>query len=319
MKMTYNIRIGKYRLGMLDSFSIHSSVELLSDTAKITLPGQSHGKTLNVEDRLKVGDEVLIEAGYNNTLKQEFKGYLSAIETDNGSLVLACEDAVYLTRKALPNKQLKNVSVKELLNEVVKVMGNGYTARTNYSRTWDKFVFQDTNGYDVLKKIQEECALNVYVSGKELIAEPIDTFNSNQRIILDFAENVETESLKYRKSGDRKYEVTVEGLNKNGERKKVQVGTPGGEKRHIIITSWENEDDLKQRGKEEMKRLDYDGYEGDITTWGVPYIRPGYAAEVRDQQYEYKNGVYFIPSVTTEFSRSGFSRKVQLGRKLSNG
>ena len=44
--MTYDITVGNYRLGMLDKVEIHKSVELLADTATITLPGAEYNAAL---------------------------------------------------------------------------------------------------------------------------------------------------------------------------------------------------------------------------------------------------------------------------------
>lgn len=51
--MGYDITVGRYKVGMLDSVEIHKSVELLADTAEITLPGAQYNAALEVEDKLK--------------------------------------------------------------------------------------------------------------------------------------------------------------------------------------------------------------------------------------------------------------------------
>jgi hypothetical protein len=272
---------------------------------------------LDIEKKIRKGDEVAIQIGYDEGLKMEFKGYLNAIATENGNIILRCEDAMYLSRKPMKSAQLSNVSVKELLDMVASVMGGGIRARTNYNRTWDKFVLDNTNGRDVLQKIQDECRLNIYVLGDELVAEPADTFHSNKKVKYDFAKNIEKSELKYRNADEREFEVIVEGLDKNGTRKTVTIGKEGGEKRKVIVTAWKDEADLKRRGEEEMKHLAYDGYEGSITAWLIPYVEPGYAATLHDADYEYRNGTYYVPAVTTEISASGGVRKVQIGRKLN--
>ena len=65
--MQYDIQIGEYRLGMLDKVEIHKSVEQLADTAVITLPASQYNKALQVEDKLKRGDSVIIKLGYEET------------------------------------------------------------------------------------------------------------------------------------------------------------------------------------------------------------------------------------------------------------
>ena len=78
-----------------------------------------------------------------------------------------------------------------------------------------------------------------------------------------------------------------------------------------------DEASMKARGELEVKRRTYDGYEGSITGWLIPQCRPADSVTLRDRDYPYKDGTYFVTSVTTEFSRSGGSRKIDIGFRLS--
>ena len=49
--MAFDIRIGTYKLCMIDKVEIHRSVELLADTAVITLPASEYNHALQVEDK----------------------------------------------------------------------------------------------------------------------------------------------------------------------------------------------------------------------------------------------------------------------------
>lgn len=83
--MAYDIEIGGWHVGMLDSVEVHRSVELLADTATITLPGAQYNVALDVEDKLHRGDKVIIRFGYKEEgLKEEFTGWLQQISTDGG-------------------------------------------------------------------------------------------------------------------------------------------------------------------------------------------------------------------------------------------
>ena len=75
--MQFDIQIGSYKLGMLDKVEIHKSVEQLADTAVITLPASQYNNALQVEDKLKRGDGVIIKFGYKETgIEMEFEGWL---------------------------------------------------------------------------------------------------------------------------------------------------------------------------------------------------------------------------------------------------
>ena len=68
LRMDFDISVGNYRLKMVDAVKVKHSVEQLSDTATITLPAMVEGKALQVEGKLKAGDKVTIQLGYNDRL-----------------------------------------------------------------------------------------------------------------------------------------------------------------------------------------------------------------------------------------------------------
>lgn len=313
--MCWKIRIGKFRLGLLDAVKIHRSVDLLSDSAEIVLPAVLMNKALRLEGKLERGQEVEICLGYNGELKTEFNGYLLDVGTDRGNMVLKCEDSMYLLRKPLPDVELKSVSLKQLLEYAVRETGAGLETACSYDFVYDKYVVSGMTGYSLLKKLQEETRANVYMKERTLHIHPAyeETFG---KVKYDFSVNIEKDNLVYKKAAERVFEVEVGGTGKDGSPVKVKVGTAGGDKRTVKIQGVTDSEALKKRGEEEMKRLSYDGYEGDFTGWLIPYCEAGYAAKITDGEYPEKNGTYYVTAVTTEFSNNGGSRKVQLGRKL---
>lgn len=313
--MVYDIQIGDYKLGLLESVEIHKSVDLLADTAVIVVPGVVYNQSLDVEDKVKVGDPVTIQLGYDDNLVTEFEGFLKRIDTDDSRLTFNCEDGIYQTRKPVANKQLNKTTVKEIAEYCLSEIGMSKLNCT-YNITYEKFVIMNANAFDVLKKIQDETKANIYFKGDELNIHPAYVEKGGD-VEYDFAVNIEKSDLKYRKQDDRKFEVTVEGIGLDGKKKTVVVGSAGGEKRTIKLFNVTNEAELKKRGLEEMKYLTYEGYEGSITGWLIPFVEPTYSARIHDKEYEFKNGSYYVVSVTTTFSENGGVRKVQLGRKLT--
>ena len=313
--MVYDIQIGNYKLGLLQSVEIHKSVDLLADTATIVVPGVVYNQSLDIEDKVKVGDAVKIKLGYDENLITEFEGFLQRIDTDDSSLTFNCEDGIYLTRKPVKDKQFNKVSVKQIVEYCLSEIGMKELNCT-YNITYEKFVIKNANAYDVLKKLQDDTKANIYMNGTELNIHPA-YIEKGGNVQYDFAVNIESSDLKYRNKDDRKFEIVVEGIGLDGKKKSVTVGTTGGEKRTVKVFNVMNDEALKQRGIEEMKYLSYDGYEGNITGWLIPVVEPTYSAHIYDREYEYKTGSYYVISVTTTFDESGGVRKVGLGRKLT--
>ena len=314
--MVYDIQVGSYQIAMLDKVEIHSSVELLADTAKITLPAAEYNKALDVEQELRRGDAVTIRLGYAETgLVTEFVGYLQRIATDNGDLTLTCEDDLYLFRKPLKDAVLAKISLSSLLARIIQEMGVSIKVDCSYSWVYDKFVVKAATGYDVLKKIQEECGADIYLREGVLHLHPPGEVIGTERI-YDFAYNIEEANLTYRRAEDKKYLIAVKALLPNGKVREFEVGTPGGDKITVKCPT-SDEASMRLRADTELRRRTFDGYDGSIETWLVPECVAGDTVELHDADYPHKEGVYFVRSVTTEFSSSGGKRKIELGFRLS--
>jgi len=314
--MVWNISIGKYLLAMLDSVEITRSVEALSDTAIIILPGTAYNKALDIESKINVGDKVKIELGYDDKPVTEFEGYLQSIATDDGSIKLNCEDALFLFKKSLKNSEKVNISVKSLLEQLIKELNLPYSISCDYDFSYDKFVINNATGYDVLKKIQEEAKPNIYLKSGVLHIHPqySEIFGTS---IYDFGKNIEKSELVYKKEEDRKYLVTVESTDNTGKVIKVEAGSTGGESLNLKISGVSNETSLRKMAEEALKMRSYTGYEGSFKTWLVPYCDAGYKATIIDSDYEYKNGSYYVIEVKTVFSKSGGERTIKIGKKIS--
>ena len=314
--LDFEVKIGEFYLGMVESITIHKSVELLADTCEIVLPAARLNKALEIEEQIKRGDEVSVSIGYKEVgIKEEFKGYLQRISTDGGSIKLFCEDDLFQFRKDLPNEELKKISLSDLLSKVVKGIGKNYKVDCSYTWVYDKFVIRDATGYDVLKKVQEECGADIYLKDGVLHIHPPGEVIGKERF-YDFAVNIEEAELSFKRAEDKKVKVVVKAIMPDGKVKEIEVGSTGGEKVEVKCHASDTAS-MKARGEAEVKRRTFDGYDGSITTWLIPECNPGDTASIHDGDYTYKDGTYFVRSVTTEFSEGGGKRKVELGYRLS--
>lgn len=314
--LDFEVKIGEFYLGMVESITIHKSVELLADTCEFVLPAARLNKALEVEEQIKRGDEVSVSIGYKEVgIKEEFKGYLQRISTDGGSIKLFCEDDLFQFRKDLPNEELKKISLSDLLSKVVKGIGKNYKVNCSYTWVYDKFVIRDATGYDVLKKVQEECGADIYLKDGVLHIHPPGEVVGKERF-YDFAVNIEEAELSFKRAEDKKVKVVVKAIMPDGKVKEIEVGSTGGEKVEVKCHASDTAS-MKARGEAEVKRRTFDGYDGSITTWLIPECNPGDTASIHDGDYTYKDGTYFVRSVTTEFSEGGGKRKVELGYRLS--
>jgi len=268
-----------------------------------------------VEEKIKRGDAVSIRLGYEESgLVEEFRGWLQRIATDNGTLKLVCEDDLFRYRKDISDAVLKKVRLSELLEKVVEGTGTGDAIDCSYSWTYSKFIINDATGYDVLKKIREECGADIYVRDGVLHLHPPGEVVGKERI-YDFALNVEDNDLTYRTTEDNRFRIVVKANMPDGTVRKIEVGSTGGDK--IVVKSpVADADVMRQRGEAELKRRSFNGYDGSITTWLIPECCPGDTAVIHDRDYPRKDGTYFVNSVTTTFGKDGGKRKIGLGFRI---
>lgn len=311
--MSWKITIGQYRLTMLDCVEITRSVEKLSDTAVIVLPGSCFNKAIEVESMIRRSDQVLIQLGYDDNLVTEFEGYLDRISTDDGSITLHCEDSLFTLKKTLPDKELISPDIADILQYIL--IGSKITVECDYSFKYDKYIIKGETAYQVLKKIQEETKANIYLKGNVLHVHPqySEIFGD---AVYSFQDNIESSDLEYKKSEDRIFEVTVEGKGKDGKVIRETVGKKGGDSVTIKIDGVSDTATLRNLANEQLKVKSYTGYSGSFTGWLIPYCDAGYKVYLTDLDYEYKTGTYYVLEVAVKFGASGGSRIVKIGKKL---
>lgn len=314
--MCYEIIVGgRYTLAMLEAVDIQKSVDLLTGTAAVTVPAIVYNQALKHEEYVKVGDTIVIKLGYDDGLVEEFTGYVQRIDTDDDTLTFNCEDSMYLTRKPVRDKLFLNTSVKAIARYCLTSIGFK-KMECDYDVDYEKFVISKAGAFDVLKKLKEETKANIYFVGDTLHIHP-PYIEKGGTVVYDFAVNVESSDLKYRRKDDRKITIEINSVGTDGKKIKSTFGTTGGEVHKIKVSSPMSANNLAKVAKTEFNRLCFDGYEGSITTWLIPVVKPTYSARIIDKDYQFKTGTYYVAAVQTTFDENGGVRKITLGKKLS--
>lgn len=308
----------KFQLALLHSIEVNKSVELLSDTATIVLPEAVMNKVLSIDSKIKRGSEVVIKFGYVSKLRTEFIGYVVDVQTNDSSIKILCEDALFLFRKKVEDKAFKSTSVSKIAQYLVDQVDSSYKVVCDYDLGYEKFVIHQATAYDVLKKLREEIKCNVYFnSEKKELHLHAPFIEKGGEVKYSMQQNIETSSLEYKKAIDKKFEITVESIDKEGKVKSIKSGTTGGDSINIKVGAM-NDLDLKKIADSELSRRSYDGFEGSIDTWLIPNVEPTYSARFSDDDYPDKKGTYYVVSVKTTFSDAGGVRTVTFGIKLAN-
>lgn len=313
--LNWHITIGKYKVQTLKEVKITTSVLNLSDTATIEMPGQYLNTWRKIEDKVHVGDAVTIQLGYDNDLETEFTGYLKRISRDNNSLVLECEDALYLMDETVEDVEYKSISLKDLLQKVLVQVDPEMTVDCDYDFTYEKMVVFKSTALDVLKKVHDDTKANIWFEGKTLHVHPVyQEQKGDKAVIYDTEVNVQSNELKWKDKADKKVMVEVKYVSPEGNLAKEEFGVSGGEK-VTRFANTSNKSDLKKAAENEYNLWNYSGYEGSLTGWLVPVVKAGGSVRLRDK--ERPEGKYYVTGVEIEFGQNGAKRKVTLGRKLS--
>jgi hypothetical protein len=315
--MCQRITINGQILKGVTEVETESTVESLSDTARIVLPFKIYGVPFDLEKRFKRGDSVKIELGYDDKYQVEFDGFIRSLSTNN-PCVIECEDWMYKMRKEVKSKAFANVSVNTILGYICNELGfvlNSTVADLKY----DKFIIRNATGYEVLEKIRQQFGISIYAKPNTIVAN-LKYVEKTGSVSFDMAKNVKAANLQYLRETDVKVQVKVKGVKKdNTATKEIVVGTAGGEvvtmpdQRNITdITS------LEAKAKEYLKTLNYEGYRGELTSFGKPFCDLGYSAKIRDPDFPERTGAYYVKGVKVRFSStSGYERAIQLGLKLN--
>lgn len=314
------IEIGNYIFNSVTEVEITKSVEELIDTAIIKMPLKFKVKDNNeqkfTEEVIKAGDPVNITLAYEGKYEGvEFEGFVARIKPKI-PLEIHCEDAMYLLRRKNISRSFEKTTMKEILEEVVKDTPIKLSKRIP-SVALEKYIIKDANGTQVLQGLKDNLAMTVFLEDDgSLYCGLQQLTNIGQRVIYDLNYNLVENNLEFKTSDDKKIKVKYTYIDKENKRKSYEFGDPDGELRTYHTSIVSDEKKLEEMAKTEIKKLKYDGFEGDVTSFLIPYVTRGMGAEVRDSEHKNREGNYFIKAVVTTFGTGGARRKATFGNKI---
>lgn len=319
------VTIGLYTFRQVKEVEIVKSVDLLSDTATIELPMTAlFGNTTvgfvrrQVEQEITVGAPVKITLAYKGVFeKVEFEGFVRWVKPNVPTVTIECEDVIFRVRQKQITKNFGKTTLREVLKHIVADTGlelAGDIPDVNF----DQFIVKNVNGAQALEKIKENYGLFIFVddAGK-LFAGLRQTRNIGETVVYDLYRNVISHDLKFRRAEDVRINLKVIGVRPDNTKIEVIVGDVTGEQRTVFRYNVTDVATLKKLGEAELSELKYDGYEGTITGFLIPYATRGMNVEIRDRNYPERTGSYFIPKVTTTYGTGGARRTIELSSKIS--
>lgn len=316
-----NIEIGKYRFKAIHGVEITKSVEDLADTAVIKLPSRfrvkQNGTQQYTEQALKVGDKVMVTLGYEDFYEGvEFKGFVKKI-SPKIPLEIHCEDNIWLLRRKNITKAWNTgATLEEILNEVVA--GTSVKLADNLPKLeFEKFIIKNANGAQVLQKLKEDYALSVFIQDDgRLYAGLQQATNIGEKVNYDLDYNLVENNLEFKSAEERKIKVRYTYIDKENNQKSIEVGDVDGELRTFFTSVISDVAKLKEMAQAEIDKMKYDGYDGNIKTFLIPYATRGMKASLTNREFKHRSGDYFIKKLVLTFDTGGARRNLSLGQRL---
>lgn len=299
----------------------------------------------NTPPLLLRGDKIKIQFGYNfsdptadlpnnrtTTLNTEFEGYITKIN-NRMPIEIECEDNMYVLKQLdAPNKVFpaSQYTVQTMMEELVK--GTGFTINAgNIQTSVGDFRVQNATVAQVLEVLRKDTRIESYFRGNELRCSGL-VYYPQDRVekVFAFQQNIISDKLEYRRLDDIKLgikaysinKVELTSLNKNGKPKTKEkrletfVGKPGGEVRTLYFWNITDIDTLKKLAEERLSRMYYEGVKGVFTTFGLPSMKHGDAAIIRDNILTERNGTYLIRGIKKSFGMTGFRQDIELDIRI---
>lgn len=315
----------KYLLKGLHSYEGKKSVHQIVQTCKVELPlsvlyrNKDITVVQNLIDKIKEGDKIIVELGYNNKNVREFEGYIKRINPKM-PLELECEDEMYLLRKIRLTKSFKKNDVREVLqymmDELYKQQGVRFELYDNIPKV-DVFNFwmDKANGITVLQELEDKYLLNSYlttINGRKVLYCGLMYGLKKKRVKYIFNRNtINLNDLKYNKPNDRTFKVEIRHVASDGHEIKYEFGDKHGEEHKILLQANMTEAAIKHYAEGVLQGLQAGGYKGHFTTFLIPHIEPGDISDTTDPQFIERGGNYYTSTVVTKFG-SGARREPEI-------
>lgn len=319
--LTSEIKIGQFTFCSISEVEIIKSIEELSDTATIKMPSKfivrQNGEEKLVENALKVGDKVSIKLGYEEKYEGvEFTGFVVAIGSKI-PLEIKCEDAMWLLRrKNITHAFNDKTPLKTILQKVVENTEIELSDKIPNVEV-EKFIIRNANGTQVLQKLKEHLALSIYLDSEGKLYAGLEQLNNlHKEAIYDLNYNLVENNLEYKTAEQKRLRIKYTYMDSKNKKKSVEVGDKDGELRTFHTSIISDEKKMEEMAHAEMQKLKYDGFEGSVKSFLIPFSTNGMTAVIKDKEHPNREGKYFIKKVVTSFGSNGARREISISNKL---
>ena len=301
----------EFALTRINSVQIESTWETLTDTATIILPRNVIDFTKNdVKTVFKKGDPVEIYLGYDEKLLLEFTGFISEVSADV-PIKIKCDDFMYLLKKHSVNVSMRSTRLIDLIKLIVPKGIEYDVADINIGTKR----FPNTTAAKILEELQGNEIYSYFV-GKKLIVGKVYSDNIGDPVVLNFSKNVIDNNLQYKNAEDVIIKIIANSTLPKGKKLRVEFGDDFGQEQHLSYYNITLKEELLKLAKADYDKFKIEGFEGNISAFGIPSVTHGMKAKVISYQYPDRKGLYFIKKVVKDFDDSPkYRQTIELDKK----
>ena len=314
--------------GKRKSAVVKTTANMFNDGDPVTINlGYLNGNTGVAAQIVSGSATPIIAGGKNNGLCTVFQGFVR--RRDMGMpLEIECEGYVRQMRLNMSqNGFYESTSASALLKLISKACPD-ITVQVTNDLPLLNMTLNEANGADICDKIKElsQGCLSIFFINPTTLwcgltytpyvnnTDPFDLGQVSYRLGYNV---VKDNSLKERTTEGEPVQVIFNGTLATG----VKITTASqakyqGRKEKAMINNIGDVPTLQSLANEKQYQMNYAGYEGSINAFLQPYCAPGWKANIIDDRYPERNGVYMIEATDITYGQKGARIKVEIGPKI---
>ena len=340
--LTANIKIGAITLPHGNNVEVISDWKEMTDKATIKIPKKitvvgADLRSRTIYDVINTGDRVIIKLGYDGKNNTEFLGYVARSTSPTMPLDIQCEDEMWrLKRLQVATKTFASGTLMDVLKYIDPIsakdadvidteLGKNYLVKTGTAAGALKDI-ETTFGLKSFFRLIPDATLPEGARSILVVGKPYGSADvlTTKPVLYHMQKNVVSNDLTYSKVEDLRIKIKAvskmpkgKGAGK-GKDITVEVGDFDGDIRtmHYFNISKES---LTKHANADLAIFKAEGYTGDLTGFGAPFIRHGMITAIADDMYEKRDHAtnFHVDATSTTWGEGGFRRKPTIGWKAA--